>query len=129
MSFIAPGMLWVLLALPAALLAYVHAQYRTRRRFAQYPGLGLARLAAAQRWRRHLPCGLFTLALAATGIALARPTAVIALPTMFDTVVLAIDVSGSMRATDIEPSRLAAIPPEVARTASQILWTGAPSAE
>jgi Ca-activated chloride channel family protein len=41
-------------------------------------------------------------------VALARPTAVVSLPAMFDTVVLAIDVSGSMRATDIEPSRLAA---------------------
>ncbi len=108
MSFISPAMLWVMLALPAAVFAYVHARHGRGRGIAQYPGLGLTRSASEQRWRKQLPCGLLALALAAMGIALARPTAVIALPAMFDTVVLAIDVSGSMRATDIEPSRLAA---------------------
>jgi Ca-activated chloride channel family protein len=107
-SFIAPAMLWVLLALPAAIFAHVYALRARQRGIAQYPGLGLTRFSARARWRQHLPFALFALALAAMGAALARPTAVIALPTMFDTVLLAIDVSGSMRATDIEPSRLAA---------------------
>lgn len=122
MSFISPEMLWLLLGLPAAVFGYVCMQYRKNPGVAQYPGLGLARIAAAQRGRRHLPFGLLALALAAMGLALARPTAVIALPTKFDTVLLAIDVSGSMRATDIEPNRLAA-----AQAAARTFVAGQPA--
>jgi Ca-activated chloride channel family protein len=115
-------MLWMLLALPAAMFAYVFAQRRQQRGSVRYPGLGLARISGEQRWRRHLPFALLALALAAMGAALARPTAVIALPTMFDTVLLAIDVSGSMRATDIEPNRLAA-----AQAAARTFVAGQPA--
>lgn len=122
MTFISPEMLWALLGLPAAFFAYAYAHYRKNPGVAQYPGLGLARIAAAQRWRRHLPFGLLALALIAMGLAFARPTAVIALPTKFDTVLLAIDVSGSMRATDIEPNRLAA-----AQAAARTFVAGQPA--
>jgi Ca-activated chloride channel family protein len=122
LSFIAPDLLWVLLVLPAAFFAYVYAQYRGKPAVARYPGLGFVSVASAQRWRRHLPFGLFALALAAIGMALARPTAVIALPAMFDTVLLAIDVSGSMGATDIEPNRLAA-----AQAAARTFVAGQPA--
>jgi Ca-activated chloride channel family protein len=60
-------------------------------------------------WRRHAPVGLYGLALAALAVALARPEATIAVPAEQATIVLAIDRSGSMRATDVEPTRLKAM--------------------
>jgi Ca-activated chloride channel family protein len=61
-----------------------------------------------QRWRRHLPPAMLLVALAAMLAAIARPAAVITLPTSHETVILALDVSGSMKASDVEPTRLAA---------------------
>ena len=60
------------------------------------------------RVRRHMPPILFLLALALMIVAIARPTAVVTLPSQHETIILAIDVSGSMRATDVEPNRLVA---------------------
>jgi Ca-activated chloride channel homolog len=65
-------------------------------------------LGVRQTLRRHVPPVLFLLALIAMVVAIARPAAVVTLPSQHETVVLAIDVSGSMRATDVEPNRLAA---------------------
>jgi Ca-activated chloride channel family protein len=65
-------------------------------------------LGAGQTIRRHVPPLLFLLALIAMGIAIARPAAVVTLPSQHETVILAIDVSGSMRASDVQPNRLAA---------------------
>jgi Ca-activated chloride channel family protein len=59
-----------------------------------------------ESWRRHLPTGLFALALAALATALARPEATVAVPVERASVVLVTDVSGSMRADDVDPSRL-----------------------
>ncbi|HET9822404.1 MAG TPA: VWA domain-containing protein, partial [Burkholderiaceae bacterium] len=59
-------------------------------------------------WRRHVPPALILLALVSLIVASARPTAVITLPLVEQTIVLAMDVSGSMRATDVEPNRLVA---------------------
>ena len=66
------------------------------------------RSVSGRRLRRHVPPVLFLLALIAMIVAIARPAAVVTLPSQHETVVLAIDVSGSMRATDVEPNRLAA---------------------
>jgi Ca-activated chloride channel family protein len=114
-SFIAPEMLWALLALPAAGLAYVHTFRRRSACISKYPGLRLTRSAPQHAGRRHLPFALLGLALAAIGIALGRPIASLTLPTSFDTVLLAVDVSGSMAATDVAPTRLGAAQ-EAART-------------
>ncbi len=76
----------------------------------RYASLGLVReaLGAGNRLRRHIPPLLFLLALAIMLLASARPVATITLPTQQETVILAMDVSGSMRATDVQPNRLQA---------------------
>jgi Ca-activated chloride channel family protein len=107
-SFQAPVFLAALLAVPAALGAYALARRRAGRyavRFTGAPTLA-AILDPVPRWRRHLPAGLFALALAVLAIALARPEATVAVPLERASVLLVTDVSGSMRATDVEPSRL-----------------------
>ena len=65
-------------------------------------------MGAGQRFRRHIPPLLFLAALAVMIAAVARPAAVITLPSQHETVILAIDVSNSMRATDVQPNRLKA---------------------
>src|SRR5207249_912901 len=65
-------------------------------------------LGAGQRFRRHVPPFLFLLAVIALAVAVARPTAMITLPSQHETIILAMDVSGSMRATDVAPSRIVA---------------------
>ena len=108
MSFTDPAMLYALLALPAMIFAYLYALRKSSPSRARYPGLNLVHAPTKRRWRRHLPLALLGLALAIMGVALGRPTAVMTMASKFDTVMLAIDVSGSMRATDIQPNRLAA---------------------
>jgi Ca-activated chloride channel family protein len=65
-------------------------------------------LGAGQTLRRHIPPLLFLVALTTMILAIARPAAVVTLPTQHRTIILAMDVSGSMRATDVQPTRLAA---------------------
>ena len=65
-------------------------------------------MGAGRRFRRHIPPLIFLLALTVLIFAMARPSAVVTLPTQHETVILAMDTSGSMRATDVEPSRIAA---------------------
>jgi len=82
-----------------------------RRRYAvRYSSLSLVRAALPQdsRWRRHLPMALFLLGLVSLVVALGRPTASVVVPSGQATIVLAMDISGSMCATDIEPNRLLA---------------------
>ncbi len=82
-----------------------------RRRFAvRYSSLELVRAACPQRsnWRRHLPVVLFLPGLASLVVALGRPVAIVKLPTNQTTIILTMDVSGSMRSRDIQPSRLQA---------------------
>jgi Ca-activated chloride channel family protein len=84
---------------------------RRRRRFAvRYSSLALVRevLPRQSRWRRHLPFALFLLALASLIVALSRPVTIVSVPTDQTTIILTLDVSGSMRSRDIQPSRLAA---------------------
>ncbi|MDQ6685712.1 MAG: VWA domain-containing protein, partial [Pseudomonadota bacterium] len=75
-----------------------------------YANLAMMRDAAtaAGPWRRHVPPALFLLAITGMVAALARPAAVLTLPSQHQTIILAMDTSGSMRATDVKPNRLAA---------------------
>lgn len=110
MNFIWPELLWSLLAVPLLVAAYLLLLRRRKKEVVNYAGLAMVRQAMgpAQRWRRHLPPLLFLLALITLLLAMARPTAVITLPSQNKTIILAVDVSGSMRATDVAPNRLAA---------------------
>jgi Ca-activated chloride channel family protein len=108
MTFLWRDALWLLLAVPVLIAAYVLA-LRRRKAAVRYPSLALLReaMAPVQRLRPHVPPFLFLLALVAILVAVSRPAAVTVVPSEQRTVVLAIDVSLSMGATDIEPSRLA----------------------
>jgi len=110
MKFLWPEALWLLLAAPALVGAYVFLLRRKKKDAIRYASLSLVKAAIGpgQRFRRHFPPLLFLLALVASIVAIARPSAVITLPSEQRTIILAIDVSLSMRAADIEPSRLAA---------------------
>ncbi len=110
MDVLWPGFLVLLGLIPLAIGMYVW-MLRRRRRFAvRYSSLSLVRAAAPRRsWlRRHLPFALFAVALTSLVMALSRPVAIASVPYGQATIVLAIDVSRSMCATDIEPNRLQA---------------------
>jgi Ca-activated chloride channel family protein len=110
MSFVWPELLWLLLLLPLLVAAYLWLLARRRRTMLRLPSLAVARLAAGRHpgWRRHVPPALMLLALAALLVSVARPTAILTLPLAERTIMLAMDVSGSMRAEDVKPNRLAA---------------------
>jgi Ca-activated chloride channel family protein len=110
MNFLWPELLWLLLILPVLVLLYLWLLRRKKNAAVSYANLALVRqaMAGSATWRRHLPPLLFLLALAALLLASARPFATIALPSQQETIMLAMDVSGSMRATDVEPNRLVA---------------------
>ena len=110
MTFQWPEMLWLLLVLPLLLAAYVLVLRRKKKLALRYASLAIVRdaMGVGQRIKRHIPPLLFFGALAAMLLALARPQATITLPTQHETVILAMDISGSMRATDVEPNRLVA---------------------
>ena len=109
MTFLWPEFLWLLLILPAAVAAYLLILRGRKRAALRYASLSIVREAMGGRqWRRHLPPAILAVALAALIVAIARPAAVLTLPTNHETVILAIDVSGSMRASDVEPTRLEA---------------------
>ena len=110
MSFREPSVLIGLLLLPLAAMAYAVMQRRKRADAARFgnpallPGLATARPG----WRRHLPPLLLLVALGALVVALARPQRTVAAPQRQATVMMVTDVSGSMRANDVEPDRLSA---------------------
>src|SRR5918998_5240292 len=107
MSFREPLLLLGLALVPLALAAYVVAQRRRRRFAVRYTNVDvLAGVAARTNWTRHLPALLALLALAALLVALARPERTVAAEQRQAMVVMVTDVSGSMRATDVQPSRL-----------------------
>ena len=110
MVFLWPSLLWLLLIVPLLVLLYVWLLRRRKAQAVHYPGLDLVRQALGSRaqWRRHVPPLLFLLGLAALLLAAARPMAMLQLPSEQQTIILAMDVSGSMRATDVEPDRLTA---------------------
>lgn len=105
-----PRMLWLLATVPLLVFAYIWLLARRRRAHAQLAGLSnlTATRGAGARLRRNVPPVLFLLGLSALIGAISRPHANLSLPSMHTSVIVAIDTSGSMRATDIKPNRLAA---------------------
>ncbi|MBX3588640.1 MAG: VWA domain-containing protein [Ramlibacter sp.] len=110
MHFLWPQFLWLLLALPLLVGLYLWLLRRKKKTAVRYASLSIVREAMGSGigWRRHIPPVLFLLAFTAMLVATARPVAVITLPSTQQTIILAMDVSGSMRATDVQPSRLVA---------------------
>ncbi|MGE5128478.1 MAG: VWA domain-containing protein [Sphingomonadaceae bacterium] len=107
-TFLWPTMLWLLLALPLLVLAYRSVLKRRGALAARHARLETVGGAATSRLQRALPPLLWLAGLAAMILAVARPQAALVLPARIETVILALDMSGSMRATDIEPTRLVA---------------------
>ena len=110
MNFLWPHQLWLLLSLPLLVYLYVVLLRRKRKAAVRYASLALVKEALSQGpgWRRHVPPALLLLSLAAMLLAAARPVATLTLPSAQQTIILAMDVSGSMRATDVQPNRLVA---------------------
>ncbi len=110
MGFLWPQLLWLLAAVPVLVLLYVWLLRRKKKLAVRYASLSIVReaMGPGQSIRRHLPPLLFLLALVAMMIAAARPLAVVTLPSNQQTIILAMDVSGSMRAEDVKPNRLMA---------------------
>jgi Ca-activated chloride channel homolog len=110
-NFLWPEALWLLVLLPVLVGVYVWLLRRKNKSAVRYANLGMIKeaMAAGSRYRRHVPPALFLLAMAALIVAMARPVATVTLPTQKQTIVMALDASGSMRAKDVEPSRLVAM--------------------
>ena len=110
MRFIWPSLLWLQVLLPLLVLMYLWLLRKKRKTTVRLASLQVARLALGRGpgWRRHVPPLLLLLAVAAGLVAVARPTATITLPLSERTIMLAMDVSGSMRAEDVKPNRLVA---------------------
>jgi Ca-activated chloride channel family protein len=119
LTFIWPELLWALLLVPALIGLYLHILRRKKKVALRYSALVLATglTGARSAARRHLPPILFLLAIISMIVAMARPAAVVMVPSHQKTVMLAIDVSGSMRATDVQPNRLVA-----AQAAARTSW-------
>jgi Ca-activated chloride channel family protein len=105
-----PRMLWLLAPLPLLVATYLWFGARRRQAHAQLAGLSTRSATATigASLRRSLPPLLFFIGLFALLGAVARPQAVVMLPSLHKDVILAIDTSGSMRATDVKPNRIAA---------------------
>jgi Ca-activated chloride channel family protein len=110
MNFLWPQFLWLLAALPLLVLLYIWLIRRKKKMAVRYASLSIVReaMGPGQSLRRHIPPLLFLLAMAAMLIAASRPMAVVVLPSNQQTIILAMDVSGSMRAADVLPNRLVA---------------------
>ena len=110
MSFEAPALLATLVVVPLAAVGYWLLQRRRPRYAVRYTNLEVLAGVAGSRgaWRRHVPAALLLAALTALCVAFARPTVTVQSPNERASVVLVVDTSGSMRATDVKPTRLAA---------------------
>ena len=116
MDLLWPGYLLLLGLIPAIIGIYIWLLRRRRRFAVRFSSLSLIRsiLPRQSAWRRHLPFGLFLLALASLIFGLGRPVAIVSVPSDQTTIILTLDVSMSMRAADISPSRLEAAEQEQA---------------
>jgi Ca-activated chloride channel family protein len=116
MSFVWPGMLALLVVVPLAVVVYLRVDRGRRARAAGLAAMGFAPTSAARRPRRtrHVPAMLFLAALAVMAVAFARPQLRVGLPHREGTVILAFDVSNSMLATDLQPTRM-----DAAKTAAK----------
>jgi Ca-activated chloride channel homolog len=110
MTYEWPLLLWSLALIPILLLLYLLAQRRRRTYALRFTNLALLRDVVGRRpgLRRHIPPLLFLLGIGALLFGLARPSAVIAIPRDQADVILVVDTSGSMTATDLRPSRIVA---------------------
>jgi Ca-activated chloride channel family protein len=109
MFFLWPEYLWLMLALPLLPAVYVWLLRRRGKSAVRYSSISIARAASAgPQWRRHVPPALLLLACAGLMLAAARPMARVPLPWARSTILLAMDVSLSMRVSDVQPTRLAA---------------------
>jgi Ca-activated chloride channel homolog len=110
MTFIWTDMLWLLLLVPALAGLYVLILRRRKRGVVRYANLTLikAAMGSAPGWRRHIPPALLLIAITVLILAVARPAAVVTFASSRATVILAMDVSGSMLADDVAPSRIEA---------------------
>ena len=108
MTFASPELLAALLLVPLAVVAYLVIQRRRTRYAVRFTNVDLLANLAPRTpgWRRHLPPLLYLAALTALAVSLARPAMVVAVPREQATIMLTIDVSRSMRATDVSPTRL-----------------------
>ena len=108
MSTVWPSFLWALLLVPVAVAAYLLGQRRRTRYAVRFTNLDLLAnvVTRSPGWRRHLPPALYLLALTGLLLSLARPQAVTLVPKEQATVMLVMDTSGSMNATDVAPSRM-----------------------
>ena len=110
MSFALPYALLGLLAIPVLVAAYLWQLRRRRRNAVRFSNVALIRavIPRQRRWRRHVPLALVLGSLALLGLAAGRPQVRAEVPISSSAVILAVDVSGSMCATDVDPNRLAA---------------------
>jgi len=110
MTFLWPEMLWLLLVVPALVAGYFYLLRRKKDAALRYASLSMVKeaMGPGHRFRRHVPPLLFLIALIVMILAIARPAAVVTLPSQHQTIILAMDVSGSMRATDVQPNRISA---------------------
>lgn len=109
-TFLWPAMLWLLIIVPVLAALYLRLLSRRQKSTDQYASLETVGQTSgtASKWRRRLPAALYLLALTAMIMTMARPQASLMLPSRTEAVILAMDVSGSMRADDVKPNRLTA---------------------
>ena len=108
MYFLSPHNLWCLLLLPLLPLGYLWLLGRRGKPALRFSSLSVARAAAGPSWKRHVPPAVVFLALALLLLSVARPVAPLTLPWAKSTILLAIDISRSMRVEDVKPSRMVA---------------------
>jgi len=110
MHFLSPLMLWSLLLLPLSIAAYFWLLHRKRHQTVAFSAVSwiIQNMGAPSPWRRHVPPALLGCALAVLLLASARPMARVTLPADYMTLIMAMDVSRSMLAEDVEPSRIKA---------------------
>jgi Ca-activated chloride channel homolog len=109
MTFSTPLALWLLLLVPILLAAYLLLMRRKRKNAVSFSNVALIRMALPKRanWKRHIPVALLLASIAGLSIASARPQMSVTVPLSRTSIILALDVSRSMCATDVEPNRLA----------------------
>ena len=110
MTFFWPDLLWLLLAVPLLVALYFWLLRRRKKLALRFASLSIIKdaMGPGLTLRRHIPPLLLLLAITLLLLAAARPFAVVSLPMTQETIMLAMDVSGSMRATDVQPNRLVA---------------------
>ena len=108
MSFLWPQNLWLMLALPLLPALYLWLLRRPGKQALRISSLSTVRKASSRPWRRHVPPALFMLALSVLLLGLARPVVPVTLPWARTTILLAMDVSLSMRVKDVKPTRMVA---------------------